>query len=345
MPFSSSNRGAPMSTSTLPGAALPRTGPTQSDRLRGSALRHAGERTFSLLTASAGATLLLLLGGVTAFLFAQAWPALVASPGDLAGAAGNEAGTTFWRYVGPFVFGTLWVSALAMALATPLAIGVALFISHYAPRRLAASLGYLVDLLAAVPSVVYGLWGITVLAPLLQPVYGWLAKTLGWLPFFAGPASGTGRTVFTVALVLAVMVLPIVTAISREVFSQTPALLQEGALALGATKWEMIRLSVLPHGRSGIISAMMLGLGRALGETMAVAMVLSPAALISFSLIASQNSNTIAANIALNFPEAFGLGVNVLVGTGLVLFAITFLVNAAARVIISRHSSPSGALQ
>ena len=243
----------------------------------------------------------------------------------------------------PFAFGTVWVAAIALLLATPVAIGIALFISHYAPKKIAAPLGYLVDLLAAVPSVVFGLWGIQVLAPFLQPIYVWLTTYLGWIPLFAGPASGTGRTVLTVALVLAVMILPIMTAVCREVFLQTPKLQEEAALALGATRWEMIRMAVLPGATSGIISAMMLGLGRALGETMAVAMVLSPAALISFALVTTQNPNTIAANIALNFPEAFGLRINTLIATGLVLFAITLVVNMGARWVISRRAAFSGA--
>lgn len=325
--------------------SLPRVSSTAGSgrRFRLRSGSRPGDRAFFSLTLGAGIAILLILVGVTAFLMAQAWPALVADPQALGAAAGTDQPTSFWRYVFPFVFGTLWVSALALLLATPVAIGVALFISHYAPRRLAAPLGYLIDLLAAIPSVVYGLWGITVLAPLLRPAYDWAAHNWGWIPLFQGPASGTGRTVFTVAMVLAVMVLPIMTAICREVFVQTPHLQEEGALALGATRWEMIKMSVLPSARPGIVSAMMLGLGRALGETMAVAMVLSPAAVISFSLLTSQNSNTIAANIALNFPEAFGLGVNLLVATGLLLFAITLVVNIAARLLVGRRAKSLGA--
>ena len=161
-----------------------------------------------------------------------------------------------------------------MLIATPLAIGVGLVISHYAPRPIAKALGYLVDLLAAIPSVVYGLWGIQFLAPNVFPVFRWLQNNLGFLPFFEGPVT-TGRTILTASMVLAIMALPIITAICREVFAQTPRMHEEAALALGATRWEMIRLTVFPYARSGIISAMMLGLGRALGETMAVALVLS----------------------------------------------------------------------
>lgn len=252
-------------------------------------------------------------------------------------------GNGFWTYVIPLVFGTVWAAALALVIALPLSLGIALYISHFAPRKLAQALGYVVDLLAAVPSVVFGLWGITVLAPAVQPFYAWLVETLGWIPLFAGPVSGTGRTILTVAIVLAVMILPIITAISREVFLQTPKLHEEAALALGATRWEMIKIAVLPFGRPGVISATMLGLGRALGETMAVAMVLSPSVLISFALVQSQNPTTIAANIALNFPEAYGLGVNVLIATGLILFIITLIVNSFARYIINRRKEFSGA--
>jgi phosphate transport system permease protein len=228
-------------------------------------------------------------------------------------------------------------------MAVPLSVAVALFISHYAPRRLAQGLGYIVDLLAAVPSVVFGLWGITVLAPAVQPVYSWFTQNMGWFPLFGGTVSATGRTIFTAAIVLAVMVVPIITAICREIFLQTPVLHEEAALALGATRWEMIRMAVFPFGRSGIVSASMLGLGRALGETMAVAMVLSATGIITFQLFTSENPSTIPANIALSFPEAYGLNINVLIATGLILFIVTFAVNALARWIVSRRKEFSGA--
>ncbi|MDP5129049.1 MAG: phosphate ABC transporter permease subunit PstC, partial [Pontimonas sp.] len=262
-----------------------------------------------------------------------------ADPADI----GLLDGDTFFQWVGPLVFGTLWAALIALIVAFPLAIGIALFISHYAPRRIAEPLGYVVDLLAAVPSVVYGLWGGTVLAPALQPSYTWLADNLSFIPFFAGPASGTGRTILTAAVVLAVMVLPIITAVSREVFLQTPVLYEEASLALGSTRWEMIRDVVLPVGRGGIISAAMLGLGRALGETLAVAMVLSATGVVTVNLISSVNPSTIAANVALSFPEAYGLNVNALIASGLILFAITLVVNSLARWIIERRAEFSGA--
>jgi phosphate transport system permease protein len=250
---------------------------------------------------------------------------------------------TFAAYVWPLIFGTLLAAALAILIATPLSIGVALFISHYCPRRIASSLGYVIDLLAAVPSVVYGLWGIFFLAPRLVPLYGWLETHVGWIPFFKGPASVTGRTMLTAGILLAIMILPIATALNREIFLQTPRLHEEAALALGATRWEMVRMTVFPYARSGMVSSVMLGLGRALGETMAVAMVLSVSDVVTFNLISSTNPATIAANIALQFPEAAGTEVNVLIATGLVLFVITFGVNFLARRIVGRRREFSGA--
>ncbi len=299
-----------------------------------------GDKVFRNLSTGSGTLILVILAAVATFLVGLSIPALTADPEELQYGA-------FWAYALPFAFGTVWASFLSMLFAVPVAIGIALFISHYAPRRLAQGLGYVIDLLAAVPSVVFGLWGINTLAPLVRPLYVWLADNFGDLPvlgwFFAGPVSGTGRTILTAAMVLAVMVLPIITAISREVFLQTPRLHEEASLALGATRWEMIRQAVLPFGTPGVVSACMLGLGRALGETMAIAMVLSPASVISFELLTPSNPNTIAGNIALAFPEAFGLGVNQLIATGLVLFVITLAVNMTARWILASRKEFSGA--
>lgn len=301
-------------------------------------VQRLGDRVFSGSALFAGIMIIVTLAAVALFLIVQSAPALVAS---------NETASilpdNFWSYVWPLVFGTVWAAVLALLIALPVSIGIALFISHYAPRKIAAVLGYIVDLLAAVPSVVFGLWGIGVLAPAVQPIYTWMNETLGWIPLFGGTVSGTGRTILTAALVLAVMVLPIMTAINREVFLQAPVLHEEAALALGATRWEMIKMAVLPFGRSGIVTAAMLGLGRALGETMAVAMVLSATGLVTLRLLTSENPSTIAANIALSFPEAYGQNINVLIATGLILFIVTFLVNALARWIVSRRAEFSGA--
>jgi phosphate transport system permease protein len=296
------------------------------------------DRVFSTSTIVAGSIILVALAAVAIFLIAQSIPAFTADPSELKGSP-----SSFWEYVGPLAFGTVWAAFLALLMGLPISIGIALFISHYAPRRVAQALGYIIDLLAAVPSVVFGLWGSRVLAPAITPLYEWFVNNLSWLPFFQGPVSGTGRTILTVAIVLAVMIIPIITAVSREVFLQTPVLHEEAALALGATRWEMIQMAVLPFGRPGVISAAMLGLGRALGETMVVAMVLSPALVVSFVLTGSQNPSTIAGNIALNFPEAHGVAVNALIATGLILFAITLVINSVARVVINRRKAFSGA--
>jgi phosphate transport system permease protein len=296
-------------------------------------VRRRGDRVFSGSATGAGIFILVVLAGVAVFLIAQSLPAITADPGALPG------GKTLVAYIWPLLFGTLLAAVIALLVATPLAVGIALFLTYYAPRRLAQALGYVVDLLAAIPSIVFGFWGIAWFAPKLVPFYDWLHEHLGWIPLFAGPPSPTGRTMFTAALVLAVMILPIVSAISREVFGQAPALHREAALALGATRWEMIRMAVLPYGRSGVIGGAMLGLGRALGETLAVAIVLSVSAgTVTFNLISSTNPSTIAANIALNFPDSSGLDVNALIASGLALFVITFAVNFFARWIVNRRA-------
>lgn len=291
----------------------------------------AGDRVFAGLVTGAGVTILVILAGVALFLVLKAWPALTAPAEDLPG------GESFLHYAWPLAFGTILSASIAILIAVPLAVGVALFITHFAPRQLANTLSALVDLLAAIPSVIYGLWGIAVLGPAAVGLQRWLYEHLSFLPFFKGPPSPTGRTMLVVGVVLAVMILPIISAVVREVFAQTPRNLQEASMALGATRWEMIRMVVLPFGRPAIVSASMLGLGRALGETMAVALILSVSGGVTLNLISSGNPSTIAANIALNFPESSGLAINLLIATGLVLFGITLLVNTVARLVISRQ--------
>ena len=290
----------------------------------------AGDKVFYGLSFGAAGLILVTLAAVALFLFWQGLPTFTDDSGQL------DDGDSFGEYVGPLIFGTIYAASLALLIATPVAIAVALFVSHYAPRRLAQSLGYFIDLLAAIPSVVYGIWGFSVLGPIFsKSVFPWLDDNLSFLPIFGSDVnySTSGRALFTVAIVLAVMILPIITAISREVFVQTPRLHEEASLALGATRWEVIRQAVLPYGRSGVISGAMLGLGRALGETMAIAIILSPADGYFWNIITNSNSNTIAANIALQFPESSGLEVNRLIATGLVLFLLTFVVNLVARRI------------
>ncbi|AFR06058.1 MULTISPECIES: phosphate ABC transporter permease subunit PstC [Nocardiopsis] len=320
-----------MTTTDSPKAAPPPAGK-----------RRIGDVVFAGLARGSGILILLILAGVAAFLLVQAWPSLMANTSnfltDQSWDANSRENPSFG--VAALAFGTVLAATIALALATPVAIGIALFIVYYAPRRLAATLGYLVDLLAAIPSVVYGLWGMMILAPKLVPVYEGMTRYLGWIPLFAGPASTSARTLLTAGIVLAVMILPIITAMSRDVFQQVPQGHREAALAMGATRWEMIRLAVLPFGKSGIVGGAMLGMGRALGETMAVAMILSPSLAISFDLLQSGNQ-TIAAHIALQYPEATGYGVSALIAAGLVLFAITLAVNMGARYVVARGNKES----
>lgn len=289
-----------------------------------------GDKVFFGISRLAGISIVVILAAVFIFLFLEGLPGLT-QPADQYGGKGD-----FLHYVWPLLYGTIFAAAIAVAIAAPLAFGIALVISHYAPKSIAGPAAYMVDLLAAVPSVVFGLWGINVLAVRLVDPYAWLHEHFSWLPFFAGPPSATGRTILTAGIVLAVMILPIITAISREIFAQTPRLHEEAALALGATRWEMIRLTVFPYARSGMVSATMLGLGRALGETMAIAMVLSAGGGVSLNMIASANPASIASNIASNYKESTPGKVSILIATGLVLFLVTFLVNFAARWVIGR---------
>nr|WP_307812300.1 phosphate ABC transporter permease subunit PstC [Lacisediminihabitans changchengi] len=289
--------------------------------------------------------IMVILAAVAIFLIVQAAPVIGANwasnPDLNSGPTGGYA--TFWNYVLPLIWGTIWISAIALVLGAPVAIGIALFISHYAPRRITGILGYLIDLLAAVPSIVFGLWGIIVIRPLLLPLTDWLNQNLGFIPIFSGQASTTGSTILSGGVVLAVMILPIISSISREIFLQTPRLHEEAALALGATKWEMIKMAVLPYAKSGVVSAVLLGLGRALGETMAIALIISPS--IGFSvkiLTEGSNSQTIAANLALNFPISNVPQREALIGTGLMLFVISLAVNFLARAIISRSNVNTG---
>lgn len=332
-------------TSTQPGTVTPaESNGRTARRLKQASSDRGASRVFRWLATGAGVLILAILAAVTIFLVMRAMPAITEDPAVLADKISwFPDDTSLLGFIGPMIFGSLLAAGLALLIATPLAIGIGLFISHYAPRRLANALGYVVDLLAAIPSVVYGLWGGLVLSPFIQPVWEFLGKYLGWIPLFNGAVSPTGRVMLTVAVVLAVMILPIITAICREVFLQTPRLHEEAALALGATQWEMVRMAVLPFSRSGIISGAMLGLGRALGETMAVLMILSPGFTYSFQLLVAGKQQTIAANIAAQFPEANQTGVATLIATGLALFVITLAVNMAARAIVARRKDFSGA--
>ncbi|MFD9484720.1 phosphate ABC transporter permease subunit PstC [Streptomyces sp. NPDC059991] len=311
--------------------------------LRRKPTGRAGDKVFLGLSRGSGIFLLVLMASIAVFLSIRAGIAISKDEGNFL--------TTFdWDPaaqkpvfgIAVLLFGTVVSSIIAMVIAVPIAVGVALFISHYAPRKLASPLAYVVDLLAAVPSIIYGIWGALVLVPHLAGLNSWLDEYLGWTYVFEKTEVGVARSLFTVGILLAIMILPIVTSVSREVFLQVPRMNEEAALALGATRWEVIRMSVLPFGRSGIISASMLGLGRALGETMAVATVLSPSYLISLHLL-NPGGGTFAQNIAAKFDEANQLGRDALIASGLVLFVLTLLVNGAARLIIARRKEYSGA--
>lgn len=298
------------------------------------------DRGFKTLATGAGILILAALASVAFFLIVQALPALQAGAGVLGKEVGwFPADKSFIQIIGPLAFGTLLAATIALFIAVPISIGVALFLSHIAPRRLTSTLSYLIDLLAAIPSVVYGLWGALWLLPQLYPVWDFLSQVLGFIPLFSGPAANPPRTILSVAVVLAVMILPIITSVAREVFTQSPALTQEAALGLGATKWEMLKMVVLPHGKPGITGAAMLGLGRALGETMAVLMILSPGLTYSLSVLQAGKHQTISANIAAQFPETNDLGVSALIATGLALFVITLIVNMLARWVVSRQKA------
>ena len=318
-----------------------------------SSRRRLGDSVFSTLSIGSGILIFVTLALVAIFLTTESMPAVMESRE----AIGDASAFSLLETTLPLIFGTILAAALALAIAIPVSIGIALFISHYAPRRLASGLGYMIDLLAAVPSVVYGLWGGIWLVPKLEPLYIFLNSTLGSWPswpgfvplvggqpvvaLFAGDPTAPMRNLASAAIVLAVMILPIITAVAREIFLQTPRLQEEAALALGATRWETIRTVVLPFGKSGVVAASMLGLGRALGETMAVLMILAPGATFSFHILEVGMHQSIAANIASKQAEASGTEMSLLIFTGLVLFVLTFIINALARWIVARSGVKS----
>jgi phosphate transport system permease protein len=301
--------------------------------------KRRGDAIFVGLSSTAGTLVLVLIIAIGVFLVLQAIPALRDDTTNFFTTKAwmpDQSPVTFG--IAALVFGTIVSSVLALIMAGPIAMGIALYISEYAPRRVARPLGYVVDLLAAVPSVIYGLWGLNFLVPYSGKLQLFLADHVGWFPLFNLGTSGTvGRSVFLAATVLAIMILPIIAAVSREIFLQVPQANREAALALGSTKLEMIRYSILPYSRSGVTGALMLGLGRALGETIAVALVLSLSYKTSFHILdASTGGNTIAANIANQFQGAEPTGQKALIASGLVLFVITFAVNGLARYVVSR---------
>jgi phosphate transport system permease protein len=295
-------------------------------------LGRSADRTFRWLLTAFATVVLVVLGLMLLRTTYVAWPVFQHYGLDLITKTRWFPGDNAYGALS-FIYGTIVTSVIAILLAIPVSIGIALFVTEVAPRRLRLVLVYLVELLAAVPSVVYGLWGLLVLLPWLER-HAWapISSTLGFIPIFSGPANG--RSFATAGVILAIMIVPIVTAIAREVIALVPHDHKEAALALGATRWEMMRLAVIPYARAGIIGGTMLGFGRALGETIAVALVIGGNPQISASIF--QPGYTIASVIANQFNEATGFHIQALLAIGVLLFAITILVNMAGRLFIWR---------
>jgi phosphate transport system permease protein len=299
--------------------------------------RRPADTLFRFITAACASIVLILLAGMLIRTTWSAWPAF--SHSGIGIITSNTWNPNLSQFGGlSFIYGTLVTSVIALVLAVPVSVLIALFLTEIAPARLATPLGYLVDLLAAVPSVVYGLWGVFVLVPFVTHIWTWLSNNLSFIPLFSQFASG--RDFATAGVILALMIVPIISAVCREVFRTVPADERESALALGATRWEMIRLAVLPRSRPGVVAAVMLGFGRAVGETIAVAYLIGGVPnKITPHLF--QQGSTIAANIALQFNEAASLPLfkAALIALGVVLFGITLIINIGARLIIRRGGS------
>ncbi|MEV3902719.1 phosphate ABC transporter permease subunit PstC [Mycobacterium sp. NPDC050551] len=328
--------GSSETTSPQQGGRTPEK-PTKNRK--GSALKQGegrwGDTVFKSIAIAAGATIIGAIALMALFLIIKAIPSLQANQANfLTSTEFLTSDSNNLRFgIRDLFMVTVLSSVFALIIAVPIAIGIAAFLTNYAPKRLARPFGMLVDLLAAVPSIVFGLWGIFVLAPWLSPVATFLNDSLGWFFLFSqGNVSlAGGGTIFTAGIVLAVMILPIITSVTREVFALTPRGHVEAAQALGATKWEVIRMTVFPYGRSGMIAASMLGLGRALGETIAILIILRTAAQAGhWSLF--DGGYTFASKIASAAAEfSAPLPTGAYIAAGFVLFALTFVVNALAR--------------
>lgn len=307
-----------------------------------SLARTRSDRVYRRVATTAGASTLVIMGFIAFFLLLEAWTAF-----DLMGP--DFFTTTEWQPdakpprfgVLAMLYGTVVVAVIALAIAVPLSVGTALFITDYSPRGLRRWLTSLVDLLAAIPSVIYGMWGLFYLQPRMFGMQTWMAEYLDAIPFLRSDQQVFAGSLFNAGVVVSLMVLPIITAVTREVFAQAPPYEREGALALGSTRWGMVRTVVLPFGRGGIIGGSMLGLGRALGETIAVALIISPSFVIQTRVL-DPGGTTVAATIALEFPEATPTGLSGLMAAGLALFAVTLAVNSLAAVVVGRSRSGTG---
>jgi phosphate transport system permease protein len=300
-----------------------------------------GDRLFGGAATTSGILVILTVSLIAVFLVVQAVPALLDNSANFLTSREWSPGGEQPRFgIVEFLWTTVIASTIGMIIAVPTGVAVALFLTQYAPQWMRRPAAALVDLLAAVPSIVYGLWGLLTFRDFVQPLETFIQDTLGWVPVFS-PTGITGGTIFFIGIVLAIMVLPIVTAISREVFDQTPVAHKEGALALGATRWEMIRTAVLPFGKPGVISAAMLALGRALGETIAVTFLVSALAQgTSWTWSIFNGGETFASKIANNAAEFSNPSkTGAYIAAGLVLFVLTFVVNSIARVVIERRKA------
>ncbi len=291
-----------------------------------------GDTLFHLGTGAAAVVLLAFLGLIALVLVSVSRDSLAAYGLSFLGATVWDPGHNVFGAL-PFIFGTLVTSAIALFLGVPVSLGIAIFASELAPPAVRAPLTTLVELLAAIPSVVYGLWGIFVLVPLMaNTVEPWLQSTLGFLPLFQGPAYGFG--LLSAGVILAIMVIPTISALTRDAFLAVPQSQREAALSLGATRWETTRIAVLKYARSGFFGAIMLGFARAFGETMAVTMVIGNSNSIPFSLFAP--AQTLASLIAQNAREALGLELSAVLEVGLILLALDMVINVLARLVIWR---------
>ncbi|WP_235831413.1 phosphate ABC transporter permease subunit PstC [Gordonia zhaorongruii] len=322
---------------------VPPSGRPGAKELSSSGVARTGDRVMRTLATGSGLIVSTVIGLIALFLLIQAIPSLLKNQENFFTFEGSwvVSGDELHFGIPQQFYATVLVSVIALIIAMPVALGIAMFVTEYAPKRLKKPVAYVVDLLAAVPSIVYGLWGILVLGPAMVGINQWLVDNAGFLPFFSKPQNAanmsTGGTMLTAGIVLAIMILPVITAVTREVFAQTPRGHREAALALGASQWEVVRFAVLPFGFSGYISGAMLGLGRALGETMALLLIISTAGPINFNLLESgQTFATVIANNAAEFDDPLKTGA--FISAGLVLFALTFIVNAAARAVIARKA-------
>jgi phosphate transport system permease protein len=327
-------------------ASPPSTSPSGAPKLTGGPRPPGafGDRVFRYLAFAGGFLVFVVLALIAYATVSKAWPAISDQGLDYFFSDNwNQQEAAFGTLA--FTYGTVVISVIALLIAVPVSVGIALFVTEVAPRWMRRPVVYLVDLLAAVPSVVFGLWGLRVFAPELQSFYSSLHDAVGGVPILGDVLDGdpiSGRSFMTAGIVLAIMITPIITAITRETFTTVPSSLKDASLAMGATRWEMIKAAVLPHSRSGMVAAILIGLGRAIGETIAVALVIGSSPQITEKILGS--GDALPAVIANQFPESTGTYQAALIGMGVVLFGITIVVGVVARAVLARGEKHQEAL-